>query len=48
MPDGSGGSDELSKGWAVFVSAAEAEWCDLYQVEGDRAKHSGRAELGIA
>ena len=48
MSDGPGGADELAKGWAVFVPAAEAERCDLYQAEGDRAKHSGRAELGTA
>eukprot|EP00959_Pyramimonas_sp_CCMP1952_P311104 6510460-Pyramimonas_sp.AAC.1 len=29
----------------TFISAAEHEWCDVYQVEEDRTKHLGRAQL---
>eukprot|EP00959_Pyramimonas_sp_CCMP1952_P118993 2487706-Pyramimonas_sp.AAC.1 len=45
MPTGSGGAEELSDGWETFISAAGHEWCDACQVEEDRSKHLGRAQL---
>ncbi|CAK0831446.1 unnamed protein product [Prorocentrum cordatum] len=45
MPTGSGGEGDLSKGWGMFIGAAEQEWCDVYQVSNDRSKHLGRAQV---
>ncbi len=45
--DAVGGRDALTRVWQLFLTQAESEWIDVYQVEDAATKHVGRGTLPV-